>query len=980
MARIYYDTPQRVYQLFKNHPSLSQIYSEFSIDIDAIKRVTEFLVLNHDKIIKYDLQKIYNSRTPLSIEDDQKNPISGEVFDFDNLPISANQNDIYYVKNPYPGKYYIWKDGWKEDINSKDRPQIVYLQSLYDKNGYKIWEYEFGYYVATEDGWEKVETASEDYTVIRLSELPKNPILGTIYKVLGEDLIDILASLYGFIDKGLVPPWNQYQSQKKTNLQELFNMTIYLYRYGVTDNFYEKNIWQFLPEYDREQMLSQPKIKLFMESIGRKLDQIEDKLVRLQDVYNIDETPDELLDYLGQMLGYEKEDFSLSSVSFRELLKNIIEIYKIKGTNYSFSFFFKFLGFNVNLKEFYFNKNVRNPESFPGIEDENVEFYLTTTNPIYETNYGNPANNLGQIRNLNDWKMEKDALIAKECLNPIQYMLGNEPYNNGLLWHSNPWTYFKTNLIEYQLNPFFDKVNLTSSDNETIKKYIRFLSPTYLFTWINVNLAPWIDDFSILENIEEHMTMEIEKTLGDITQNGFADYDDFEDYLKVWDVKKNELVSYTKADELIISIMNNLNIGGDDKIGTYLRRDGTYIRQPGHPSNITNIFHNGAIYFGFDNLGIMIKNYNNIDYDVKYQSFNDLPLLAQEDTIAFIEETKLYYIYKDPSPYWELIEFTNIVSPENIFSTYSELIQKQDAIINEIYKTADTGRFYKYHNDPPSWVLTSLENRYKKWMDYSYRSYPSYPINVQPSSGIKLKTNIINFIWDEIYAQQGYWVQIAKDINFINMIKEEFIYDSKNYIANVLLENDNYYWRIRTKNNLSINELSENDFNKIKLLYPEIIEYFDFNGINYNLKELSNNNLNNLISILSASGNKFNWGQWSSIYRFELSGLPFPYNNQIIDNLNYQYIKPVYDEFNNSLVAIKINIEWPSISNTELYEFALYNNEEMLHIIYIDKININKVTIDISNGDYYWKYRIKKFNKNWEDWSDTLHFKVNING
>ena len=87
--------------------------------------------------------------------------------------------------------------------------------------------------------------------------------------------------------------------------------------------------------------------------------------------------------------------------------------------------------------------------------------------------------------------------------------------DNGVTWHSNPWTYFKTNLIEYELNPFFDKLNLTTSDNETIKKYVKFLSPTYLFTWININLRPWIEDVNLIIDSGEEFLMTITKTLGD---------------------------------------------------------------------------------------------------------------------------------------------------------------------------------------------------------------------------------------------------------------------------------------------------------------------------------------------------------------------------------------------------------------------------------------------------------------------------------
>jgi len=960
------------------------MYIEFGVDMDGIKRVAEFLVLNDSKIIKYDLKNIYKSRTPDTLQLDQNNPIVGEVEDVINLPmVNINQGDVYFVSNPYPGKYFIWNDGWTEDPESRNKSRSVYIDSLYQERGYKIWEDDYGYFVATENDvgettWVGTTTATPDYTIIRKSELPRNPVLGTIYEVLGEDLIDIVASLYGLVDMGMTPPWDKYVSGKQTNLRELLNMTIYLYRYGVTDNFYEKNIWQFIPEYDRDQMLEQPKIKLFMESIGRKLDQLEDKLTRLQDIYDIDETPDELLDYLGQMLGYEREDFSLSSVSFRELLKNIIEIYKIKGTNYSFSFFFKFLGFNVNLKEFYFNRNVRNPEAFPGVDERNVEFYLTTTNPTVETKWGNPAPFLQAIRSLNDWEMEKTMLISKGCANVISYMLGKETYNNdNFTCHKNPWMNFKTNLIEYQLNPFFDKVNLTSSDNETIRKYIKFLSPTYLFTWINVNLLPWIEDFNISETLEDTISAQIIKTIGDSSQSGFNDYENVVDYLQVWDSKSNKLLPYLEADDMIISIVNNLNLGGDDKIGAYLRRDGAYIRQPGHPSHITNIYHNGATHISFDNLGIMIKDVDTIDYDNYYDKLIDRPLIADEDSIAYVKETDLYYIFKDPSPYWELIESQQgQIPPDNISSTYLKLIQRQDVVIGDVYKTADTGRFYKYHNDNPLWIQTSDPiYRYKKWMDYSYRPFPAYPVNVKPAPGIKLKTNVIDFVWDEIYAQQGYWIQVARDVNFIDIIEEKFIYDGKNYIKELQLDNNNYYWRIRTKNNIDTSQFTTEEFNSMLSKQSDAIKYFSENNGMYALKTINSIELNDLLRLLSLSGNKFNWGEWSPVYRFESFGLPFPKNNQIINNINYKHIKRIGD-MNSSL--FQINVEWIATSNTEAYEVIISKKLDFSQVIISNKVETNSLTVDIPNGTYFWKYRAKKFNKDWQDWSNIMQFLVQI--
>jgi hypothetical protein len=293
---------------------------------------------------------------------------------------------------------------------------------------------------------------------------------------------------------------------------------------------------------------------------------------------------------------------------------------------------------------------------FLAFEDINVEYYLTTTNPIEETQWGNPAPHLENIRSLNDWDLEIDLLEANGCDNPARYMLGLESYNNdGSTYHQNPWTYFKTNLIEYELNPFFEKVNLTSSDNETIRKYIKFLSPTYLFTWININLYPWIEDVNIFDNVDEWLEVQIGKTFGDTIDGEYRDYENVVDYFQVWDEKQNKLIPYTEADDMTTSIVNYLNLGGDDQVGAFLRHDGVYIRQPGHPSHITNVFHDGSKRLNFDNLGIMIKPTADVDYDNLYTTLLQLPNTSIPGTIAYVEETELYYIYKDPSPEWEIL-------------------------------------------------------------------------------------------------------------------------------------------------------------------------------------------------------------------------------------------------------------------------------------------------------------------------------------
>jgi hypothetical protein len=998
MARRYYDTTQAVYALFKNHPSLAALYVEFQISTDSIKSVAEFLSMNDAKIQTYQLQTLYSSPTPNTLEGDEANPLAGTVDNILRLPLIANLNDIYYVTNPYPGLFYRYNGfEWNVDPQSKVETTAQYLAKLNNSVGYKVWEDTTGLFIAIEDAhgntsWEQVGSGIPNSVIVRYRDLPAIAVAGTIVQVLGEDLIDIIASLYGFVTLGMTPPWSQYQSAKGTNLMVLLTLTIYLYRYGTVDNFYETHIWDFIPEYDRVAMQAQPKIKLFMESLGRKFDDMEDKLSRLQSIYNLDECPDELLDYLGQMLGYEKEDFSLSNLSFRELLKNIIEIYKIKGTNYSFSFFFKFLGFNVNLKEFYFNRDVQNPESFPGVDENNAEFYFTTKNPIYETVWGKPAPHLDAIRPINDWANEKASLDAKGCTNSIKYMLGKEGYNGGSAMHSNPWKYFKTNLIEYRLDPFLNKLDLTSSDNDTIKKYVSFLSPTYLFTWISVNLAPWVEGISIQNNVQDILTSEIYKNMGDISNGAFVDGEIVDDYFKVWDAKLNKFVSYRYADSLTMEITNNLNLGGDDRVGTVLRRNGAVTRQAGNPKHLANTFHNGAKRLAIDGVGIWIKPYGDIDYDFIVSDLSTIinPFQGQ---IAVLSSTGVYYVYEDPVGTWNQVFTSEIIPAERTVQSFA-ILNTLVGIPNAIYKITESNTYYKFTKRNPFWnSMPSQSERYSKWSDYSSRSYPDTPLYVKPFN-VQLLSNSVNFSWEAIASQNGYWMQTSRVKDF-SVIAGNYLFDSNTTMnPAIFLENNTFYWRIRCKNNLDDKVWLKTELDtlvlQIQQLYLKnnsfvvandlnILQLFTIVGNTATLKTLDAITYDRFISLCALTGNKTAWTPWSSYFNFLVNATHFPFNGQVITDSNYPYLTITTDSITQNIHSIGLNIRWDSNSKTTLYEVAISTNVNFTTTV-LDKTSTNNyMFFDAKNNmTYWWRSRFTLPDGTWGNWSDSSSFTLQI--
>jgi len=706
------------------------------------------------------------------------------------------------------------------------------------------------------------------------------------------DMLDDIANLYGYVTK----PWSTYATPAGETLLGLLNLTIYIYKFGVTDNFYEKHFLDFIPEYDRDQILATPKLKLTIESLGRKLDQMEDAISRISELYDIDKCPEDFLDYLGQNIGYEREDFSLSSVSFRELLKNIIEIYKIKGTNYSFSFFFKFLGFEINLKEFYFNRDVQNPETFPGMTENNVEYYLTTTNPTLETGkpsmgvYLKPAPYLNQTRNLDDWKIELGLLKEKGCINPVAYMRGKETYNgDGLTWHKNPWTYFKTNLIEYQLDPFINRMALTASDNETIKKYVKFLSPTYLFTWINVNLRPWIEDINVLTDDSSHWMRNVVKTLGDprptpapwpqLPQGlpgvpyhapdepwvkktnedaGFTGpYHDYEDMLGI-------LVFQQGGELLINSIIKTLNMDGVDQWGTILRRDGEHARQPGNPKHIANAYHRSDKRLCFDSLSLLVKRVDGTIYE-----------------------------------------------------------------------------------------------------DYSSQPFPAIPLNVHPFIGQTIADdNVADMRWETIQNASEYWVQIALNNSFENSDEwrtANLVADVKvtgnTYVHPELLNNDIYYWRIRSRNVLPdyYQEDQEDDWTHYDHIPASGYEpeYFD---------------------------HKTGWGPWSNVYYFNVKTIPFPFNNEVISRKT-KYVTALYQwdstHTKQLLIYTTFTMIWDATLRTEYYEVEFTNEQDA---VTISKVFSNSLTKNFANGVYKWRVRAKPLEGVMGEWSEQRTFTVALPG
>lgn len=296
--------------------------------------------------------------------------------------------------------------------------------------------------------------------------------------------------------------------------QKVFRQILYSFKYSTIKKFFKENWHKFVPDFDVLTIKNSDQLEVFQEALMQEFDRLAETIDEIYNVVDVDKIPDKYLNYLAQAIGYEREDENfLYNASFRELIKNIIEIYKIKGTNFSFELFFNFLGFEVNVNEFWFDKRFSDPNisinEYTAVSDRNnFGFYLTTIKPTEYIPSGmrNPYAVTEEeiIGTLDGNEFNRTLAITDTTAEQI---LGIEPGYTG-----TPYTYFKTNIMEFTLERISENPKdtgeatanedeetaeggLSAEDIEIIRLYANFLTPIFISRNIVVVTAP-IESFA----------------------------------------------------------------------------------------------------------------------------------------------------------------------------------------------------------------------------------------------------------------------------------------------------------------------------------------------------------------------------------------------------------------------------------------------------------------------------------------------------
>lgn len=294
----------------------------------------------------------------------------------------------------------------------------------------------------------------------------------------------------------------------------------YTLKYSTVKFFFRDNYKRFLPDYDGFIFEDGSKLGILQTALMQEFDKFTDIIDQIRSIGDIDTIPIKYISYIAQLVGYENTGLQiLSDEAFRYLIKNIVEIYNIKGTSYSFELFFNFLGFNVEITEYWFDRRLylsgysTNP--YTGETDSNkFGYYLTAIDPK-TIKYSFSSETTGSsdgILTLTDFNVLTDA--AQPTYYSVPEILGYQNTFGPTGYSGTPFTYFKTNIVGYNiisLDTDYRSTSVTSSAMvTTINTYIEMLTPINIYKIIIFSSTPFEDNGALLDDTGATTIMPIE--------------------------------------------------------------------------------------------------------------------------------------------------------------------------------------------------------------------------------------------------------------------------------------------------------------------------------------------------------------------------------------------------------------------------------------------------------------------------------------
>ena len=389
-----------------------------------------------------------------------------------------------------------------------------------------------------------------------------NEIIEEANKITYENITKVLLSCLKYIKENAIS-YLVYKRYLANDLRDAigFDNTVelsndilweifYTTKYCCITSFFQNNWENFIPINDYESINDNSALSAFMDSIMKEFDKLNNILTNAKSFKKYDEIPYEYITYLTQLLGAEPKDFMIMSdqkTKYVELASNIVDIYSIKGTTGSFELLFNFLGYNVEIEEYFFDRrryftiNDTNEETTTS-NNENYKFYLTTKDPRYNyitdlsTNEVVTDVDMSDKLNIKDF----DGLVKKYG---IMCVLGYSDYYeiedvkahtiNVKKYEEGVYKYFKTNYVKIKPTLKYSTGNFTQNQLYQLSAILKFLIPEFIqremYIYVDTGddseemILNWTKDY----NLDSFYMLDSESWNQDFTKKFIINYDDY---------------------------------------------------------------------------------------------------------------------------------------------------------------------------------------------------------------------------------------------------------------------------------------------------------------------------------------------------------------------------------------------------------------------------------------------------------------------
>jgi len=246
-----------------------------------------------------------------------------------------------------------------------------------------------------------------------------------------------------------------------------------------TQNFYKQKLKTFFPQVEQSLMDENPKYGLFMESIGSFLDKMDQAIENIPTLTRIDEVPDEYIRYLAQVVGYESDDFTITNLALKSIVKEIFSIYSLRGTHKGFRNFFKSLGYKASLIEKWYTGEYKVTVTKPYVDT--VGSSMTDDNWKYSSLYGSEVDSYSEdsgvtYGTLDLIRNQDDSYVYAELYPSAVYSMNLDP---GTRFQESNYYSKSERLVNVFVEPL-KELELVPNIIDQMLIYIEFLKPLHL--------------------------------------------------------------------------------------------------------------------------------------------------------------------------------------------------------------------------------------------------------------------------------------------------------------------------------------------------------------------------------------------------------------------------------------------------------------------------------------------------------------------